>query len=116
MNERIKQLRKTLGLSGTEFGAKLGLTRMSVSNLEAGRYNLTEQTIKSICREFNVSEDWLRTGTGDMFISTENISIDDLVTSNKVDDFEIEFLKVYFSLDKDIRKKALEHFKAYLLN
>lgn len=116
MNERIKQLRKTLGLSGTEFGSNLGITRAAVSNIENGNRGITEQVIKSICREFNVSEDWLRNGTGDMFISTENISIDDLVTSNKVDDFEIEFLKAYFSLDKDIRKKALEHFKAYLLN
>lgn len=116
MNERIKQVRKTLGLSGEKFGSKLGLTRMSVSNLEAGRYNLTEQTIKSICREFNVSEEWLRNGTGEMFISADNISIDDLITSNKADDIELEILKAYFSLDKEVRKKAIEHFKATLLD
>lgn len=116
MHERIKQLRTALGLSGAKFGAKIGLTRMSVSNLESNRYNLTEQTIKSICREFNVNEDWLRNGSGDMFISLDTISIDNLVNSNKADDLEIELLKAYFSLDKDIRKKAIEHFKANLLN
>lgn len=116
MNERIKELRKTLGLSGEKFGTKIGLTRMSVSNLESNRYNLTEQTIKSICREFNVNENWLRYGDGDMFISSDDISLDELIQKNVVDDFEKEFLKAYFSLDKDIRKKALEHFKANLLN
>lgn len=116
MNERIKQVRKTLGLSGEKFGSKLGVTRTAISLIESGKNNLTEQNIKSICREFNVSEEWLRNGTGEMFISTDNISIDDLITSNKADDIELEILKAYFSLDKEVRKKAIEHFKATLLD
>lgn len=116
MNERIKQLRKALGLSGERFGEKIGLTRMSVSNLEAGRYNLTEQTIKSICREFKVNEDWLRNGDGDMFASADNVSIEELINSSKADDFEISVIKAYFSLDKGIRKKAIEHFKSSLFD
>ena len=116
MNERIKQLRKALGLSGERFGEKIGLTRMSVSNLEAGRYNLTEQTIKSICREFKVNEDWLRNGDGDMFASADNVSIEELINSSKADDFEVSVIKAYFSLDKGIRKKAIEHFKSSLFD
>lgn len=67
MNKRIKELRNYLKLSGEEFGSKIGISKMSISNLEHGRYNLTEQSVKSICREFNVNEQWLRNGDGDMF-------------------------------------------------
>lgn len=116
MNERIKQLRKTLGLSGEKFGEPLGVKRSAISDIERGRNNLSEQMLKSICREFNVSEEWLRNGTGEMFISADNISIDELITSNKADDLELEILKAYFSLDKEVRKKAIEHFKATLLD
>lgn len=67
MNERVKELRKVLGLSGEKFGERIGIKRAAVSKIENGDNGLTEQTIKSICREFNVNEIWLRTGVGYMF-------------------------------------------------
>lgn len=67
INERIKELRIALGLSGEKFGEKLGVTKVAISNIERGNRNLTEQMFKSICREFKVNEDWLRTGEGEMF-------------------------------------------------
>lgn len=67
MNERIKELRTMLGLSTEKFGARVGVTRSAISRIENGVVNVTEQMQKSICREFNVSEEWLRTGTGEMF-------------------------------------------------
>lgn len=109
MNQRVKELRKHLGLSGEKFGAKLGLTRMAISSIENGRYNLTESNILAICREFNVSEEWLRTGQGEMFSEIKNIPLDDLVSD--LDPLELDILKAYFSLDKDIREKAIEHFR-----
>lgn len=112
MNERVKQLRKALGLSGEKFGARLGLTRMAISNIENNRYNLTEANILSICREFNVNEDWLRTGSGDMFSALSQLSLDDLMAD--ADPIDIEIMKAYFTLDKDIRRKAIEHFKKSL--
>ena len=116
MNERIKQLRKALGLSGERFGEKIGLKKNSVSQIETGTNQPTEQTIKSICREFKVNEDWLRNGDGDMFASADNVSIEELINSSKADDFEVSVIKAYFSLDKDIRKKAIEHFKSSLFD
>lgn len=74
MNKRIKQLRKTLGLNQKQFGESIGLKANSISYLEQEGFNVTEQNIKSICREFNVNEDWLRNGTGDMF---EELSTDE---------------------------------------
>lgn len=62
MNERIKQLRKELGLTLEKFGERIGLRKSSLSQIENGVNGVTEQLIKSICREFNVREEWLRTG------------------------------------------------------
>lgn len=67
MNERIKQLRATLGLSAEKFGGRIGVTRSAISKMELGVCNVSEQSILSICREFNVREEWLREGTGEMF-------------------------------------------------
>lgn len=66
VNERIKELRKAKGLTMDKFGAQIGITRGSVSLIETGRNNPSDQTIRSICREFNVREEWLRTGEGSM--------------------------------------------------
>lgn len=67
MNTRIKQLRKTLSLTQSDFGAKIGLTGAAITRIEKGNNNPSEQTVLSICREFNVNEEWLRTGNGDIF-------------------------------------------------
>ncbi|MCD7968320.1 MAG: helix-turn-helix domain-containing protein [Clostridiaceae bacterium] len=64
ISERIKQIRKGKNISQEEFGNKIGITRSSVSLLESGRNNPSEQTIKLICKEFRVNELWLRTGQG----------------------------------------------------
>ncbi len=69
MNERIKELRTSLNLSAEKFGSRLGVTRSAISRIENGVVNVTEQMILSICREFNVREEWLRTGDGEMFLN-----------------------------------------------
>ena len=74
MNDRIKLIRKNKGLSQEEFGKRLSVTKASISRIEAGINNPSDQTIKLICSEFNVNEDWLRTGAGgeeNMFISED---------------------------------------------
>lgn len=69
MNERLKQLRKDiLKMTLESFGAKIHLSRQSLSNIENGNRSITDRTISDICREFNVSEVWLRTGEGNPFV------------------------------------------------
>lgn len=75
MNKHLKELRSTLGITLEEFGKKVGITRSAVGRLEKGERKLTEQMIISICREFNVNEDWLRTGDGEMFNKMDSIDI-----------------------------------------
>lgn len=78
MGERVKELRKALGLSGEKFGEKIGLKRNSLSQIETGKNNLSEQNILAICREFNVNEEWLRTGSGEMF---KDMTLDEEIIS-----------------------------------
>ncbi len=66
MNERIKEVRQYFKLTLAEFGNRIGMTKSGLSKVERGENGTTEQTITSICREFNVNELWLRTGTGPM--------------------------------------------------
>lgn len=67
MNDRIKDVRKHFKLSQTDFGFQIGVSRDTVANIEGGRIDVKDVIVKSICREFGVSETWLRTGDGEMF-------------------------------------------------
>lgn len=68
LGERIKKVRRALDLTQNEFGRRIGIKPNSISLIESGNRNASEQVILSICREFNVNETWLRNGTGIMFI------------------------------------------------
>lgn len=105
MFERIKMIRKNLNFNQDEFGSKIGLTKSGVSKLEKGINNPTEQTILSICREFNVNRKWLETGEGEMFIILSPkerlaswmgsvIRLDD-------DNFKLRFINVLSELNED---------------
>lgn len=66
INDRIKDIRRSTGLSQTDFAERLGTTRGVITNLEGEKTTPNEPFIKLICREFNVDEHWLRTGEGEM--------------------------------------------------
>ena len=68
MKDRLKLLRKKLQLNQQEFADKLGINRGTLANYEVGRNEPIDAVIKLICGKFNVNEDWLRTGEGEMFV------------------------------------------------
>lgn len=70
--ERIREVRKALGLTLEKFGEKIGMKKNSVSQLENGKNSVTEQVVKAICREYNVDYMWLTTGEGEMFIDSDD--------------------------------------------
>lgn len=72
MNERIKQLRKHLGLNQTEFGARIGVKQTTIAGYERGASTPLDAVVSAICREFNVSERWLREGDGEMFLPQDD--------------------------------------------
>lgn len=66
MNERIKEVRKSLGLTQNEFGEKLGVRGNTITNYESNSRKPSNAIISAICREFQINETWLRTGEGEM--------------------------------------------------
>lgn len=70
MKDRIKLLRKELKLTQAEFGAKVGVKGNTIGNYEMGLRTPSEAVIFSICREFNVNEEWLRDGIDPMFVKS----------------------------------------------
>lgn len=74
INQRIKEIRIGAGLNIVEFAARLDVTKSTTSRLEQEGYNVTPRNIQLICTNFNVSEEWLRYGTGEKYIeNTESI-------------------------------------------
>ena len=101
MNERIKTLRKALGLTLDKFGERVGLKKSSLSQIENGVNGVTDQLFKSICREFNVNENWLRTGEGEMFNSTDTeyaAMIDRIMVGEN--EFAKNIFKMFTTLDE----------------
>lgn len=78
MNTRIKKLRKALDLTQQVFAEKIGLKQNSIALIESGKRNISDQAVLSICREFNVNEEWLRTGSGEMFKAAPSSVLDAL--------------------------------------
>lgn len=103
MNERIKELRLALGLNQSEFGARIGLRQTSIANYEKGLRQPLDTVITSICREFGVNEEWLRTGEGPQFIEitrAEQIQqmVDDIMRDH-TESFRRRFVTALAALD-----------------
>lgn len=109
IGERIKYLRKEiLEITQKEFGSQIGLKPNSVSDIESGKNNPTEQTIKAICREFNISYIWLIEGIEPIKESLDTDSmarIDDIMTGENK--FAKNLFKEFSKLDNS-EWKALE--------
>ena len=116
--ERIRELRKYhLHMNQTEFGERLGVSRSVIKNIELNALARPEQKLslmKLICSEFDVNEDWLLNGTEPMFVQPSTFSLDDFVKSRGATDLELEIMKIYFELDPQIRKAAIDQFKSKL--
>lgn len=87
MNSRIKEVRKAKGLSQAAFGAPFGANRDMINNVENGRAAVSDIMVASICRTYDVSERWLRTGEGEMFVQiSRDQEIMDFVADTMQDD------------------------------
>lgn len=111
MNERLKEIRKELRLTQKEFAKKLGITDSGISRLEKGQNQLTDQMIRSICREFNVNYSWLVSGTGDMFVEVPQTSIDELCAQYGLDDFDRVLIQEYLKMSADARKALKDYIR-----
>ena len=105
IGERIRHLRKNeLKMTQDDFASKIDISRSNIGNIEIGRIAVTERIISSICREFNVSEEWLRTGNGEMFVPlTRNQLITDFASNLIMEDdtFKKRLVEALAKLDEN---------------
>lgn len=121
MNHRIKEVRCALGLTQDEFGRRLGVGRGVITNIEFEKTTPKDTFIGLLCREFHVSEAWIRYGEGDMFISNRNEEIQATISeilADEDDAFRKRLIAALCALDVDewkvlekISQKVLESTK-----
>lgn len=113
-NDRVKNLRKELGLSQKSFGEKLGIKVSSVSAIENGVNKLTELMAKSICRTFNVDYFWLTEGADvDMFTAFPETIIDEVVEQFDLNKDDRALIETYLEASHEERKVLLSFFQTF---
>lgn len=116
MKDRIRQVRKTTGLNQAEFGARVGVKGNTIGNYEIGLRSPSDAVIFSICREFRVSETWLRTGEGEMFLPVDaDEELAQVLAEIKLSDDQLikAIIKSYWKLD-DAGKSVIRQLVADL--
>ena len=106
MNNRIKELRKNLGLNQTDFGEGINLSKSQIACYENGSRNITDRSINDICEKYRVNEEWLKFGTGEMY--KPEPELDELaylmgmfVANNDESATRTKIIKAMLSLDDD---------------
>jgi len=107
MKERIRKIRKHLDITQQEFADRLGVKRGAIANYEVGRNEPTDSVISLICREFNVREEWLRTGEGEMFKPRPTDTLDRLAYENNFSNADYVVIEKFVSLQPQKRKELL---------
>lgn len=111
MNKRLKELREFLGLSMDKFGSRIGVTRSAISKMESGASKMSDQSIMSICREFNVNPSWLTEGQGEMFLNIPDTLIDEIALEYNLDSDERILVKEFVTLNPEHRKGVCTYIK-----
>ncbi len=104
MKQRIKEIRKNLRLTQVEFGERIGLKGNTITTYETGIREPSESVIMAICREFNVSREWLETGEGEMFDVVKAAELDRIAAQYSKDPTFRAILDVYAKLPDDSRR------------
>ncbi|WP_455504875.1 helix-turn-helix domain-containing protein [Clostridium sp.] len=105
MNTRLREVRKSLKLTQQEFGSKIGLSKASIGNIENGIINLTDRNISLICSTYNVNENWLRNGKGEMLNPmSEDEEFSYMIGALMAEDCEYKknFIKSMLELDDEL--------------
>lgn len=97
MNSRIRELRKTLKLTQKEFGATIGLKPSTINDIEHSRCKVNDRLFIALCSKFNVNEEWLKTGIGEMFV----------IEDKKFN----EFFEIYKTLSKPLQDFLIQNAK-----
>uniref|UniRef100_UPI00259C9F2F helix-turn-helix transcriptional regulator n=1 Tax=Xylanibacter caecicola TaxID=2736294 RepID=UPI00259C9F2F len=109
MKDRIKKIRKELDLTQQKFSDKLGVKRNTIAMYEMGKTFPSDQTLKSIVREFNVNEEWLRSGTGEMFKAPPNEALDALASEYDLSHGDYVLIEKFVNLKAEKRAAVVDY-------
>ena len=115
IGDRIKILRKTLGLTQAQFAAGINLKPTVIGMYENKQRNVLDRNLMLICIKYNVNESWLRYGTGEMFNKSDTMTLDEFAKINNLSDEELEIMRLYMSIDPSIRKGIIDGLKSIFL-
>ena len=113
MNNRIRAVRDSLGLSREAFGKELGISAAMVNNIERGRVEIRGIVVKSVAQAFGVSEHWLLTGEGDMHDIDTGGPIREMAKHFNLSEDAIAFVEYFVTLPEPHRQAVIEFFKGY---
>lgn len=116
VGNRVKTVRKALGISQEKFGNQIGISKVAISDIENEKTSLTERNARSICREFNIDYFWLTEGTGEMFIEFPNVAIDMIINDYKLDETDRILIETYLNASADERKYLKSFLQTFAKN
>jgi transcriptional regulator with XRE-family HTH domain len=116
VNERIKELRTYLGLSQKEFSQKVQVGQSTLAMFETGDRAPKDIHITQICSTFNVNEEWLRNGIGEMFITPSTFSLDEYAKQNKLTEKDKVVVREFMALDPGTKDAVYEMLKKIFLS
>lgn len=111
IGDRMKEIRKSLGLTQAEFGEKLGLKPTAIGLYENGTRNVTERTLILLREKHNVNTEYLQYGTGEMFIEPTTFSLDEYAKSKSLSEKEIVLVREFMNLDSTVRNALFGMFE-----
>lgn len=111
INERIKYFRKQVKkMTQEDFSKEILLSRSNLAGIETGIVNVTDRVISTICRKFNLSESWLRTGIGNMYVETETDFVNSLADRYNMTIEQRRLMKIFLSMDEEKRDRVAKAF------
>lgn len=109
MLPRLKQIRKYLKLSQKNFAKEIGMSQSGYAQIEIGDRPISDRLIKSICMAFNVNENWLRTGEGEMIIEIKDDFLDQMTKKYNLSPIEAQIADYCLNLSSEERAGILKH-------
>ena len=107
MKERIRKIRRYLDLTQQEFADRLGIKRGAIANYELGRNEPVDSVVSLICREYGVNEEWLRTGTGEMFEPDSGDELEALAKKYDLSNADQVLIEKYVNLKPGSREAII---------
>lgn len=109
-NQRIRKLRRELDLTQQEFAERIGVSRANIGKYETGISEPSAAVLSLICREFDVREEWIRNGEGEMFKPKPSDILDQLAYKYKLFNFDYAMIEKFLAMPPDLRRAIYDHF------